>query len=63
VETVRRYHEKEREAVRWEKLRYHEQMVRAHTATLEAIVARHRTEVARCEALLGIDSEAQKGAA
>ena len=64
MESVRRCHAKERESILWERLRYSEQMIRAHTATLEAIIARHRTEVKRCEALLGINgSEAQKGAA
>jgi hypothetical protein len=29
-------------------------MIRAHTTTHEAIIARHRAEVERCEQLLGI---------
>jgi hypothetical protein len=54
METVRRYHEKERTSLLWERLRYHEAMVRAHTTTHEAIIARHRAELQRCEQLLGI---------
>jgi hypothetical protein len=61
METVRRYHEKERTSLLWERLRYHEAMVRAHTTTHEAIINRHRAGVERCEQLLGINET--KGAA
>ncbi len=57
--SVRRYHERERAQTLWEKLRYHEAMMRRHTSTYEFIVGRHRLEVERCEALLGIS---EKGA-
>jgi hypothetical protein len=55
METVRRYHERERQRILWERKRFYEAMIRAHTATQEAIIARHRREVERCEALLGIN--------
>jgi hypothetical protein len=42
METVREYHERERQSLLWERPRYHEAMLRAHTATHRAIIARHR---------------------
>jgi hypothetical protein len=64
METVRRYHEKERTSLLWERLRYHEALIQSHSSTFELLIRRHRSEVARLERLLGInDSEAQKGAA
>ena len=58
-----RYHaERERRRELWDKLRYHEQMVRSHTANFEAIVGRHRLEVAWCEAVLGIDEHGEESA-
>jgi hypothetical protein len=56
--------EERRQERLWERLHWHEQMIRAHDATHQAIVARHRGEVERLERELGITSEAtQKGAA
>jgi hypothetical protein len=53
--------ERERQGILWEKLRYHEALVRAHSATFELLIGRHKSEVERLERLLGInDSEAQK---
>jgi hypothetical protein len=46
--------EKHQQGRLWDKLRHHEAMIRAHTTTHEAIIARHRAEVERCEQLLGI---------
>jgi hypothetical protein len=54
MKTVEAHNKRAREGMLWEKLRYHEYMIRAHDATHEAIVARHRAEVERCEQLLGI---------
>jgi hypothetical protein len=61
METVQAYNERERESMLWERLRYHEAMIRAHTANHEAIIARHRSASVRCEQLLGISET--KGAA
>ena len=61
METVRAYNERERQGLLWERLHYHESMIRAHDATHETIIARHRAEVERCEQLLGINET--KGAA
>ena len=59
-----RYNEREREGILWERLHYHEALVRAHSATFELLIGRHRAEVERLERLLGIhDGEATKGAA
>jgi hypothetical protein len=64
METVRRYHEKERVSLLWERLRYHEALIQSHSSTFELLIGRHKGEVERLEGLLGInDSEAQKGAA
>jgi hypothetical protein len=61
MKTVEAYNKRERTSLLWERLRYHESMIRAHTTTHEAIIARHRAEVERCEQLLGISET--KGAA
>lgn len=54
MESVRRHEELERRERLWQLLRFHQGMARSHTANLEALVNRHRLEVERCEALLGI---------
>ena len=54
AESVRRYEERQVRREWWEKLRYHESMIRSHTANFEAITDKHRREVARCEEMLGI---------
>lgn len=53
--SVEAYNQRSRQGMLWEKLRYHESMIRAHTTTHEAIIARHRTALQQCEALLGIN--------
>jgi hypothetical protein len=64
METVKAYNERERESMLWERLRYHEALIRSHSATFKLLIGRHRSEVERLERLLGIsDSEAQKGEA
>jgi hypothetical protein len=54
METVRRYHEKERTSLLWERLRYHEALIQSHSSTFELLIGRHRNEVERLERLLGI---------
>jgi hypothetical protein len=54
-ESVRHYEEQQSRQRLWEELRYHEAMVRTHTANAQVIVGRHREEVARCEELLGLN--------
>ena len=61
METVRRYHAKEREGILWERLRYHEALVQSHSSTFELLIGRHKSEVERLEKLLGISDT--KGAA
>jgi hypothetical protein len=66
METVKAYNARERQGILWERLRYHEALVRAHSTTFELLIGRHRSEVERLERLLGITSEArepEKGAA
>ena len=48
------------QAKRWRKqawawVRYHEGQIRRHTATLEALIGRHRKEAERYAALLGVE--------
>jgi hypothetical protein len=54
METVKAYNERERESMLWERLRYHEALIRSHSATFKLLIGRHRSEVERLERLLGI---------
>ncbi len=55
MESVRRYHERERQEHLWQRLRFHERMLEAHTATFMEILERHKAGVSRCEQMLGIE--------
>ncbi len=55
--SVRRYEALKRTQTLWERLRFHEGQMRRHTRTYELIIAGHRREVERCEAMLGIDTK------
>jgi hypothetical protein len=48
-------HERQRQQAWWERLRYHERMIRVHTATSEVIIARHEEDAARCRHALGLE--------
>jgi hypothetical protein len=61
LQTVEAYNARERQGLLWERLRYHESMIRAASKNAEVIVERHRAELQRCEQLLGINET--KGAA
>lgn len=67
MESVRRYNEREREGILWQRLHYHEGQAQRLAVPMEAIIARHHAEIERLERLerlLGIhDGEATKGAA
>ena len=54
MESVRRYHARRRDAALWDRLRWHEQMLKAHTRTFQALLDRHQVGVRRCEELLEI---------
>ena len=54
MESVRRYHARNREARLWERLAYHQQQLEAHTATFEELMRRHRVGLRVCEEALGI---------
>ena len=56
AESVRRYREKERREHLWQRLRFHERMLEAHTATFMEILAKHRAGRAQCEEMLGIQA-------
>lgn len=53
-ETVKRYNARQEEGLLWQRLHYHEALVRAHSATFELLIGRHKREVERLEGLLGI---------
>jgi hypothetical protein len=53
-ESCRRYAQRQREGLLWERLRFHEQLIVAHSRTFELLIGRHRSEVERLERLLGI---------
>ncbi len=55
LENTRRYQERQLRREWWEHLRYHEAQIRRLSDTLEALVARHRTEAERYAALLGVE--------
>lgn len=59
MESVRRYHGRRRAEALWDRLRWHEQMLEAHSRTFEQIVDKHKAGVSRCEQLLGIKSESK----
>ena len=54
MESVRRYHARQRDERLWERLRFHERMLEAHTRTFQEILDKHRVGRARCEEMLGI---------
>jgi hypothetical protein len=54
AESVRRYRSRRRDERLWERLRYHEAMLEAHTRTFKEILERHKAGVSRCEEMLGI---------
>ena len=53
-ESVRKYNARHREERIWERLRYHEAMLRAHSHNFEALLKRHRVGLRLCEEALGI---------
>ncbi len=62
MESVRRYREKERREHLWQRLRFHERMLEAHTATFMEILDKHKAGRAQCEEMLGIETERKETA-
>ncbi len=54
AESVRRFHARHRNEDLWDRLRYHEAMLEAHTRTFKEILERHKAGVSRCAEMLGI---------
>jgi hypothetical protein len=54
--STRRQAERQQLRLWWEWLRYHERMIRSHTANFEALISRHRIEAERYAALLGVEA-------
>jgi hypothetical protein len=61
-ESVERYNTRQKQEKLWEELRYHDRMIRAHTANFEAIIGTHAAELARCEELLGLNGHHKESA-
>ncbi len=62
MESVRRYREKERREHLWQRLRFHERMLEAHTATFMEILDKHKAGRAQCEEMLGIEPKRKETA-
>lgn len=54
MESVRRFHARRRNEDLWDRLRYHEAMLEAHSRTFEQLLDKHKAGRERCEAMLGI---------
>lgn len=54
MQSVRRFHAHRRNEDLWDRLRYHEAMLAAHTRTFQQILDKHRVGREQCEQLLGI---------
>jgi hypothetical protein len=54
VESVRRFNARRRNEDLWDRLRYHEAMLEAHTRTFMQLLDRHKAGRERCEEMLGI---------
>lgn len=61
MESVRRFHARRRNEDLWDRLRYHEAMLAAHTRAFHEILGRHQAGRERCEEMLGIQAKQRKG--
>ena len=61
-DSERRHREKERREHLWQRLRFHERQIASHTATFMEILERHKAGRARCEEMLGIQTERKETA-
>lgn len=57
LESVRRFNARRRNEDLWERLKYHEAMLEAHTRTFTRILDEHRAGVSSCEAKLEIGED------
>ena len=62
MESVRRFHARQRDERLWERLRFYERMLEAHTRTFQQILDRHKAGRARCKEMLGIQTERKETA-
>jgi hypothetical protein len=60
MQSESKYQERVNRQQLWERLRYHDRIIAAHSTTFDLLVDRHRQEVAKLEEMLEI-SEAMKG--
>jgi hypothetical protein len=63
AETERQHWQRVNHQHLWERLRYHDRIIASHEGTFECLVGRHRAEVERLEALLGISPNGEEGEA
>ena len=61
AESCRRHHAQRQETLIWEWLRYHVARQRAHRHTFALLDAHHAAEIAKYEAMLGIDGPGPNG--
>ena len=59
MESVRRFHERQQQALAWEWLRYHVARQRAHRHTFALLDAHHEAEIRRYSEMLGINYEGE----
>lgn len=62
AESVRAFNARRQQELCWEWLRYHVARQRAHRKTFALLDAHHEAEIAKYEALLGLDDHESKGA-
>lgn len=62
MESVRRFHDRQRREHLWDRLRFHERQIASHTATFMEILERHKAGRLRCEELLGIETKGDDAA-
>jgi hypothetical protein len=56
AESVRRFNARQQNEDLWDRLRYHEAMMEAHTCTFRQILDKHQAGRERCKAMLGLTS-------
>ena len=61
AESVRRHHAQRQEALAWQWLEYHQRRQRAHRKTFALLDAHHAAEIAKYEAMLGLDGPERNG--
>jgi hypothetical protein len=61
AESVRRFNARQRDEHLWQRLLFHQAMLRSHRENFRQIIRRHKAGVSRCEEMLGIRAKQRKG--